>query len=208
MTKDKAPVLTEDCLKRLYEMMDETDQGSFWVELTHMERHGFDIARQRRSIRHFIDRVVVEQRSAPDRLTDGQEREIGLHIRRRLREEIGLPALSASQEETWKYTTTEWVRGQACEGEKRAFNTADIDRVINWLALNDPILISYIKSVTAHNEPLGYNGGPNDRLIIRANWAARAIIAAAAQTFSTDCPQNVNDICRDVWDVIAQGEGA
>lgn len=208
MTGNDKLLLTGNSLKLLYERMDNTDQGSFWVELSHMERNGFDIARQKQVLRHFFKAVVTELGFAPELLTEQQERNIALQVRRQLRQEAKMAPLSASEEAAWTYEIPPWSRRPICSGDEREFDTVDVKRVADWIFANDPELAEYIRSVTRYNCPLGFNGGPNDRLIIRAAWADGAIMGVTARLFGPDCPRNVDRIWRKVWDIIAEGTGA
>jgi hypothetical protein len=111
--------------------------------------------------------------------------------------------MSAEDEAAWVYVERDSARYPDCHGDARAFSSQDILNVTTWIKSNDPELVDYIVSVVKHNEPLGFNGGPNDRIIIRACWATTAIISATAQLFGPPCPRNAASIWRNVWDALA-----
>jgi hypothetical protein len=203
---DQRPVPPE-AIAKLIARMKVPDNGTFWEELAFMEAEGFDLAWQQPII-HGQLYPHGEDLGFPQKLGIEQEKAIVLEIRERIRSERGLPPLSDEEKEKWDYRRIQWKPDSECQKSGDDATPEEIDRLVAAVDARAPYLRGYLRSVRAHNKPLGVNGGPNDRLIIRSNWISFLVTDVAVDLFRPACPKNITLLWWFVADRMTGGEAA
>jgi hypothetical protein len=101
---DISPYLTDEQLKAFIEYLDEDDMthGSFWYEISFMERHGIDIAFYSGWLLGYTrlsDCPTYQEGGLPRDIV----RRIALQLRDVIRREQGLPPLSDNEKRAWRF---------------------------------------------------------------------------------------------------------
>ena len=173
----------QDIIKKISSDWDDSSSGngSFWSELVHMERHGFDIS----VLYSLLHGKLVYDHGNPqfdgpfarDSQFDIEAEKLFLiDVRNRIRESINLPPLTESEIEKWKYVPSQYLTyrflGDPLEYSKSpGLDDIQIDQICSYLRAHYADVVRYMMSVHEWNRAIGgSNSGPRDKEIIREHW--------------------------------------
>lgn len=164
----------QDGISELIGNLDDSSgaTGSYWHMLKHAERHGFDLAVMKDDLHETLNRAWTWNDAIFD---DARERELVLDLRDRMRMEMFLPPLSSTERAEWCWANIAPSRRYKYVGPS-PMNGADsmtpeqIEATASYMRAHYPEAVRYLEAVRDDNAPLGFNGGPYDKYIVRWAW--------------------------------------
>ena len=187
------------------DFLDENNDGSVYQEIKHMEVNGFDIA---------VLQPVLHQKMATffcpsnprewiGRLSD--ERRIALDVRRQIRAEEAMLPLDDDTLLGWNYEEVFYKKYKytALDGRASDPTIDQVETASKELLRNRSDVVRYLFSVNEHNAPLGYNGGPNDHLIVRQHWFSWNVEDIFCEYVSPQGTLSMASVIRKVKSVIS-----
>lgn len=195
----------EAFIDQMVAALDNDEGGSFWVQLKHMEANGFDVAWQQSTVGSGI-LGISESPLYRRELSHEQERTLVLQLRDRMRKELGMVPLTEEQKRTWRYEPLRRRYQTGADPNGPGLSEAEIRKVVDYLRVNRPEVVDYIRSVHEHNAPLGFNGGPNDKYIIRSEWIDSLIIHTTMELVEPDSSRDITANWIEIRDRLLKGE--
>jgi hypothetical protein len=152
---DISPVLSDEKVKAFIEFLDDdhVTDGSFWYEISFMERHGIDIAFYSGTLvgyTNYFDSPVYQQGGLPRDIV----RRIALQLRDVMRREQGLPPLSDDEKRAWvfemPYGYQQLRLPYVEDGTGTMFNNEQMAAAIDYVKTHYPEIVRYM-AVVKHN---------------------------------------------------------
>lgn len=149
---DISPILSDEKVKAFIEFLDvdHVTDGSFWYEISFMERHGIDIAFYSGTLvgyTNYFDSPVYQEGGLPRDIV----RRIALQLRDVIRREQSLPLLSDDEKRAWvfemPYGYTQIRLPYVEDGTGTMFTNEQVAAAIDYVKTHYPEIVRYMAVV-------------------------------------------------------------